>query len=337
MDDLLQNIKHGVESQPANEEILRLASFPRLNPNPVIELDSAGEVSFLNQAAERMFPGLSAQGVSHPLLHGTMEMIAVLRQGNKQGVTITESTIGDTTFELHISHVQDVNHIRIYVVDITARKRGEGALREKARLLSESQRLGHIGSFLYEMTGTIQWSDELYRLYGVSPDTFTPTVESFLSLIHPDDRASMQVWIVACAAGEKPDALDFRINMPDGTVRFVRGWGDAVYDDKRLTYLAGTVLDITVQKLADEELQRYSVELERKNKELQEALAKVKQLTGMLPICALCKKVRDDRGYWSGVETYVSEHSDAVFSHGLCPECEKKGHEDLAKLIRENS
>ncbi len=90
------------------------------------------------------------------------------------------------------------------------------------------------------------------------------------------------------------------------------------------------------RKHAEEELHRYSGELEKKNKELQEALAKVKQLTGMLPICASCNKIREDSGYWSGVETYLSEHTDAVFSHGLCPECEKKGHEDLAQLIREN-
>lgn len=217
-------------------------------------------------------------------------------------------------------------------------RQADAQLREKERLLSESQRLGHIGSFLYKMTGTIQWSDELYRLYGVSPETFTPTVESFLSLIHPEDRQSMQVWISACAAGEKPDALDFRINMPDGTVRLVRGSGDAGRDDEnRVTYLVGTVIDITELKHAEQELQRYAADLENRNQALQEALAKVRQLTGMLPICASCKKIKDDRGYWSGVETYVSEHTDAVFSHGLCPECEKKAHADLAELIRENS
>ena len=71
--------------------------------------------------------------------------------------------------------------------------------------------------------------------------------------------------------------------------------------------------------------------------ERQEALAKIKLLTGLLPICASCKKIQDDKGDWSGVETYVSEHTDAVFSHGLCPECEKKGQEDLDQLIRKNS
>lgn len=58
--------------------------------------------------------------------------------------------------------------------------------------------------------------------------------------------------------------------------------------------------------------------------ELQTALANVKALRGLLPICAWCKKVRDDRGYWQAVETYVEGHSHAEFTHGICPECSRK-------------
>ncbi len=58
--------------------------------------------------------------------------------------------------------------------------------------------------------------------------------------------------------------------------------------------------------------------------ELKDALHHVKQLKGLLPICAWCKRVRDDQGYWHQVEAYVSDHTDAVFSHGVCPECQKK-------------
>lgn len=57
---------------------------------------------------------------------------------------------------------------------------------------------------------------------------------------------------------------------------------------------------------------------------LQEALAKVKLLSGFLPICCSCKKIRGDTGYWQQIESYISEHSNAEFSHGLCPECSKK-------------
>ncbi len=95
--------------------------------------------------------------------------------------------------------------------------------------------------------------------------------------------------------------------------------------------------DITERKRAEDKSQRYSAELEKKNHELREALANVKQLTGMLPICAYCKNIRDDKGYWSQVESYISDHTQAVFSHGMCPDCEKKQYDELARLKKENS
>lgn len=58
--------------------------------------------------------------------------------------------------------------------------------------------------------------------------------------------------------------------------------------------------------------------------ELQKALDEVKTLRGFIPICASCKKIRDDKGFWQQIEVYITAHSDAVFSHGLCPECAKK-------------
>jgi hypothetical protein len=63
--------------------------------------------------------------------------------------------------------------------------------------------------------------------------------------------------------------------------------------------------------------------------DLQEALAKVKTLSGFLPICASCKKIRDDKGYWNQIEAYISEHSAAEFSHGICPECIEKLYPDV--------
>ena len=55
--------------------------------------------------------------------------------------------------------------------------------------------------------------------------------------------------------------------------------------------------------------------------DLQDALANVKTLSGLLPICSSCKRIRDDHGYWTQVERYLTEHTEAQFSHGLCPEC----------------
>lgn len=128
MDELLLAIRHAVERNQAQEEILRLASFPRLLPSPVIELDPAGEVTYLNPAAERLFPGLSAMGRSHPLLHGSGELITALWQDRQPGEAVHEAKVGEATYELHISYVREVDLIRIYVLDITQRKRAEAEI-----------------------------------------------------------------------------------------------------------------------------------------------------------------------------------------------------------------
>ena len=72
-------------------------------------------------------------------------------------------------------------------------------------------------------------------------------------------------------------------------------------------------------------------ELERTNKELKEALDTINTLHGILPICANCKKIRDDKGSWSQIEEYITKHSDAQFSHGICPECAKKLYPEFVK------
>ncbi|MCK5226689.1 MAG: hypothetical protein KAK02_00705 [Desulfobulbaceae bacterium] len=74
----------------------------------------------------------------------------------------------------------------------------------------------------------------------------------------------------------------------------------------------------------DQKVKERTSELEEANRKLQEALTKVKTLSGFIPICASCKKIRDDKGYWNQIEAYIQKHSNAEFSHGICPECLKK-------------
>ncbi len=86
----------------------------------------------------------------------------------------------------------------------------------------------------------------------------------------------------------------------------------------------------TEKKEKEKEIYRLrNIELAEANEELKHALAEVTHLSGLLPICASCKKIRDDQGYWKQIESYVSEHSEAQFSHGLCPECMMMLYPDL--------
>jgi len=86
--------------------------------------------------------------------------------------------------------------------------------------------------------------------------------------------------------------------------------------------------EITARKTAEEEREKLI-------KELQTALAEVKTLSGLLPICCKCKKVRDDNGYWSQIENYISSRSDALFSHGYCPDCIGQVYEEASLPVPE--
>ncbi|MCL5271697.1 MAG: PAS domain S-box protein [bacterium] len=102
----------------------------------------------------------------------------------------------------------------------------------------------------------------------------------------------------------------------DGTFIPVHLAVSEVVVDERRSFI-GVLRDIADIKAA----------IDRQNQlivELREALEKVKRLSGLLPICASCKKIRDDQGYWKQLEAYISEHSEAEFSHSLCPDCFKR-------------
>jgi PAS domain S-box-containing protein len=88
--------------------------------------------------------------------------------------------------------------------------------------------------------------------------------------------------------------------------------------------------DITERKKAE-------AERERLIGELKESLAKVRTLSGMLPICATCKKIRDDKGYWTQIESYIRDHSSAEFTHGLCPSCANKAMGEVQQWIKGRS
>jgi hypothetical protein len=123
--------------------------------------------------------------------------------------------------------------------------------------------------------------------------------------------------------GEPYRSFDWEILRKDGTKRFVESSVSLLRDLKgeRIGF-RGIVRDITERKLAEEEREKLI-------HEIQDALAQIKKLSGLLPICASCKKIRDDKGYWGQIESYISDHSEAEFSHGICPDCMKKLYPDV--------
>ena len=104
-----------------------------------------------------------------------------------------------------------------------------------------------------------------------------------------------------------------------------------IQDENTWLGLVLALQDNTERRAAQQKLAKAAEEQQKLIAELQAAMAQIKTLHGLIPICASCKKIRDDRGYWHQVETYLSHHSDAQFSHGLCPDCFETLYPDFLK------
>ena len=133
----------------------------------------------------------------------------------------------------------------------------------------------------------------------------------FLEFVHPDDRARTLEQNASVRQGEQALGFENRYVCKDGSHRWFL-WNAVSDSAHRVIY--SVARDITQRKRAEEEREQLV-------RELKAALAEVKTLQEILPICSYCRKIRDDRDYWLTVEHYIAEHTSSRFSHGICPNC----------------
>lgn len=112
---------------------------------------------------------------------------------------------------------------------------------------------------------------------------------------------------------------------------WVAFFGGLVSDMRRRLRLRNLEIEKAHEKIKTEIEERIRAQIEKDQLiiELEQALAEVKVLSGLIPICASCKRIRDDKGYWKQLESYISDHSDAEFTHSICPDCQAKLYPDL--------
>lgn len=235
---------------------------------------------------------------------------------------------GETVYmEVTTSPIKNENGEIFQVIhvarDITERKRAEEALRkseERYRTLFEESR---DAVYITTQEGEILDANEsMLDLFGYSKEEMIG-FNARETYVHSEDRLKFQQMIER--EGFVKD-YEIKLRKRDGTemeclfTAIMRRTADG-----NIAGYQGTIHDITERNRAEEEREKLIGELK-------EALAKVKTLSGLIPICASCKKIRDDRGYWNQIESYIHEHSDADFSHGICPDCFKKLYPDLPYL-----
>ena len=269
---------------------------------------------------------LALWGKARPLYDGSGNVvgaiesirdITALKQAQKALQTANEELelrVGERTAEL-------VHANKALQKEIFEREKTEVVLKESEEKYNQFFKTSRDCVFMTSNDGRIiDINDAAVELFGY------PSREELLQVDVPDIYAQREEWakhtavIAECGYG-KDYPVDFRCK--DGSVRHTLVTSAARYDvNGGLIGFQGTVRDVTAQKRNEEERERLILEL-------QEAISQVKTLSGLLPICVSCKKIRDDKGYWNQIEEYIRDHSEAKFSHSICPDCAKKLYPDF--------
>ena len=209
--------------------------------------------------------------------------------------------------------------------EIAERKRTEEALREseeKYRTILESIEDGY---FEVDIAGNFTFfNDSLCKIFGYPKDEMMGMNNRDYTN-KENAKKLYKTFNEVYRTGEPDKGFDWQIIRKEGTKRHIEASVSLMKDreGQRIGF-RGIARDVTEWMRAKETLQQ-------ERDKLQDALDNVKTLSGLLPICANCKKIRDDKGYWNQIEVYIRDHSEVDFSHSICPECAKKLYPDFYK------
>ena len=265
-------------------EMKRLASFPILNPNPIVEADVAGHVHFCNPTAERMFPDLYQRGLEHPWFADWESMMSTLREGGSKSI-VREVSVDQSWFQQTVHFVEDGQRVRIYGIDITARMRSEAAIEiSEARyrrlfetsqdgiliLDAETGQISDVNPFLVEMLG---YSHEEFlgkKLWEIG--AFINTEATKAAFLELKSKGYVRYEDLPLETKEgRPIAVEFICK---------------VYLVNHLKVIQCNIRDITERKVIAEALQQAHNELEQRVEErtveLRTALSEIKTMKDQL-------------------------------------------------------
>ncbi len=238
---------------------------------------------------------------------------------------VTDRKRAEEGLHRHQEHLEELVRERTYQLEmknedlereIVERTRTEEVLKENEERYNRFFRTSMDCVFITSKDGRwIDLNEASVGLFGYASRDELMQVDISSLYARPEEREMHTRMIV-----ERGCTLEFPAHLlkKDGTVMDTIITSVAIRDKQGdVVGFQGTIRDITAHVAADREREKLIDELQR-------AIAKVKMLSGLLPVCAWCKKIRNDEGYWQQMEAYIRDHSEADFTHGLCPDCAKK-------------
>jgi sigma-B regulation protein RsbU (phosphoserine phosphatase) len=327
--------KAEIERKQTEEKNLQLASIIESSEDAIISKTLDGIITSWNTGAEKMYGYVKEQVINQPILiiippDHQDEMSQILEK-IKVGRHIDHfETVrmkrNGTRFDVSIS-VSPIFNVEGALIgasmitrDISLSKKAEDELRKLSRAVDQSP----ASIVITDTTGEIEYvNPKFVQITGYSLEEAVGKNPRILKSGEQPSEDYKQLWSIITSGGEWQG--EFHNKKKNGEPY----WESAVISpikDVRgiITHFLAVKEDITQRKKAD-------AEREKLINELQVALADVKTLSGLIPICSSCKKIRDDQGYWNILESYIMKHSDARFTHGMCPECMAKFYPDIMK------
>ena len=179
-----------------------------------------------------------------------------------------------------------------------------------------AQKLSLIGSWDWDPnTDKVSYTDMILEIFGLNEKNFEGDFASMLAgLVHPDDKAKVDAAAEEARATGVGSDVTYRIIRSDGEIRWIHALGESIFENGKFIKVIGTNQDVTEQKKIENKFENLS-------KQLQKALNEIKTLKGFISICSHCHKIKNDDGSWENLEIYISKNSDALLSHGICPDC----------------
>lgn len=296
-----------------------------------------GSYIMVNQAFARIFGYNSPSELVHSSMHTAQGLYAnsedrkqCMEQVRKQGYCRLEVQIKhrDGTLGWVLNHAHAIRdkqgHVKYYegfVADITEKKMALQALEESQASMVIAFRANPAPVIISTIDDGrfIDVNERLLQMLGYTREELIGRTVYDLAIWADSQARSAMIRKFLRQGFLREELIQFRTKS--GDIRDIF-WSAEIIKYQGRDVILSLPYDITERKRALEEKEKLFEALKK-------ALADVKKLSGLLPICASCKKIRNDEGYWEQIEVYIKEHSEADFSHGICPDCVRKLYPEL--------